>query len=284
MSRRDETTRLFEHLELTEYERDALEHLLSLGRTTAPNLSEATGIPKARIYGVLESLADRGFIKIIPRRPKQYVPKPPDGILDRATENRRQQYESFTQEIEGIRDEFVSTFGPLYEQATDETTPSEELFHVVDVGDPSETETRQLYRAATERLSILTKSFEYWPEVEATLKEISTADLDCRLLFLHPSHLSEQNLAVQRERVETIQSALPNVKIRFSQGKLPWRGTIIDPSMDYERGKAVVLVEEKDVPLNMRQAAVTENGSFVAGLGRYFDLIWEHESVSEYNS
>jgi hypothetical protein len=34
----------------------------------------------------------------------------------------------------------------------------------------------------------------------------------------------------------------------------------------------------------MRQAAVTENGSFVAGLGRYFDLIWEHESVSEYNS
>lgn len=29
----------------------------------------------------------------------------------------------------------------------------------------------------------------------------------------------------------------------------------------------------------MRQAAVTDNGSFVAGLSRYFDLIWEHEST-----
>jgi hypothetical protein len=30
----------------------------------------------------------------------------------------------------------------------------------------------------------------------------------------------------------------------------------------------------------MRQAAITENGSFVAGLKRYFDLIWEYESVA----
>jgi mevalonate kinase len=39
------------------------------------------------------------------------------------------------------------------------------------------------------------------------------------------------------------------------------------------------LVEEEDVPNHMRQAAITENGAFVAGLKRYFDLIWEYESV-----
>jgi hypothetical protein len=50
--------------------------------------------------------------------------------------------------------------------------------------------------------------------------------------------------------------------------------------MDYESGEADLLVEEKDVPLSMRQAAVTDNGSFVAGLSKYFDLIWEHESTS----
>jgi hypothetical protein len=49
--------------------------------------------------------------------------------------------------------------------------------------------------------------------------------------------------------------------------------------MDYETGIAIVLVEEKDIPLHMRQAAVTENGSFVAGLKRYFDLVWQYESV-----
>ncbi|TKX52678.1 TrmB family transcriptional regulator, partial [Halorubrum sp. SP9] len=40
---------LFSLLDLTEYEADALEELLLLGRTTAPDLAEATGIPKARI-------------------------------------------------------------------------------------------------------------------------------------------------------------------------------------------------------------------------------------------
>ena len=52
--------------------------------------------------------------------------------------------------------------------------------------------------------------------------------------------------------------------------------------MDYDTGKAIFLVEEEDVPLYMRQAAVTENESFVAGMGRYCDLIWEYDSVGEY--
>jgi hypothetical protein len=49
--------------------------------------------------------------------------------------------------------------------------------------------------------------------------------------------------------------------------------------MDYDTGKAIFLVEEKDVPLHMRQAAVTKNGSFVAGMDRYFTLTWEYEST-----
>lgn len=51
--------------------------------------------------------------------------------------------------------------------------------------------------------------------------------------------------------------------------------------MEYETGQAIFLVEEVDVPLPMRQAAVTENGSLVAGMMRYIDLIWECESVGE---
>ena len=35
------------------------------------------------------------------------------------------------------------------------------------------------------------------------------------------------------------------------------------------------------VPLHKRKAAVTENGSFVAGLSQYFDLVWNHESTAD---
>jgi len=270
---------LFDRLDLSEYERTALAELLTLGRTTAPNLAEAAGIPKARVYGVLDALADRGFVEVIPGRPKEYKPKSPAAILDRAAENRRQEFEQFRSDIEGLREEFLAEFQPRYERARKEVTPAEELFHVVDVGEPSETETRRLYHEATERVNVITNSFAYFEAVEPAFAD-ATERVPVDALFLHPDLLAEEKRPVQADTVAHIRSEYPDVGIRFSTERLPWRGTLVDPSMDYESGEAIFLVEEPDIPNHMRQAAITENGSMVAGLKRYFDLVWDHESVA----
>ncbi|WP_262177562.1 TrmB family transcriptional regulator [Haloarcula laminariae] len=279
-----EASDVFDRVGLTEYETTAIEQLLTLGRTTAPNLAEATGIPKARIYGVLESLADRGFIKVIPGRPKEYQPKAPDEILDRAIENSRQSYEAFAADIEAGRDAFLSEYGPQFERASENISPTAELFHVVDVGEPSERETRRLYGDAEETLGIITNSFAYLDSVIGALEGAVERGVDVSVLFLHPDALPAEKAAVQAEMVERLASELPDVGIRFSTEKLPWRGTLVDPSMDYDGGEAILLVEEPDVPNHMRQAALTENGSFVAGMKRYFDLVWEYESASSMDS
>lgn len=275
-----EPTALLEQLGLTKYEQQALAELLTLGRTTAPNLAGATGIPKARIYGVLDSLANRGFIKLVPGRPKEYQPKPPEEILDRAVENRRQEFKQFAHQLAEERETFLEEFQPRYEQASKEITPAEELFYVVDVGDPSERETRRLYNDATEQVYVITNSFAYFESIESTVSDA----LDCvgvDALFLHPDHLPEKKAARQADIVEHIEGSYPELGMRFSIDRLPWRGTLIDPSLDYDSGEAIFLVEEPNVPDHMRQAAITENSSFVAGLKRYFDLIWEYESVAD---
>ena len=273
---------LLAHLDLREYETAALRELLTLGRSTAPNLAEATGIPRARIYEVLDELAGRGFVEVIPGRPKEYQAKHPEEILDRAVENERQDFESFRTEIDRVREEFVSTFGPLFERASGDVTPTEDLFHVVDVGEPSETETRQLYHDAEREVHVLTKSFAYLESVRPALEDALDRGIEIRVLMLDPSHLSADNREVQTEIYAELADSYPGIEVRFSNEKLPLRGTVADPSMDYESGKAILLVEEKDIPLSMRQAAVTDNGSFVAGLERLFDLIWEHDSTNTY--
>ena len=270
---------LLETLELTEYEERTLERLIELGRTTAPDLSEATGVPKARIYGVLDELADAGYIKVIPGRPKMYQPKPPEAVLERAVENRRQSYESYRSEVAEIREPFLAAFGPLYERASEDISPTEELFHVVDVGEPSERETRALYGDAADRVHVLTKSFEYFDEIEPAFADASGRDCELRVLFLDPSLLSEGNAVVQERMVDRLRGDYPDAALRFSATRLPWRGTIADPSLDYDSGGAVLLVEEEDIPLHKRQAAVTENASFVAGLERYFALTWEYDTL-----
>ncbi|SER82348.1 TrmB family transcriptional regulator [Natrinema salaciae] len=279
MGTRTGSTELLQRLDLKEYEATALAHLLSAGRTTAPNVSEATGIPKARVYGVLDSLSEYGFIKVIPGRPKQYQPKSPAEILERAKENRRQQYEDYCNAVDGLEEEFIAEFGPRYEQADEEVSPMSELFSVVDVGEPSETETRQLYQNASDRVFVITNSFAYFDDVEPAVDDALERDLEISVLFLDPRALPEEKATVQAEIVDRIASEYPAIDYRFSETVLPWRGTFIDPSMEYDSGKAIFLVEETDVPDYRRQAAITENGSFVAGMKRYFDLIWEYESL-----
>ncbi len=131
-----------------------------------------------------------------------------------------------------MADEFLATFEPRYREAAKDVTPTEELFYVVDVGQPSETETRAVYRDADNSVSVLTKSFEYFDAVETALADALDQGVDIDVLFLHPDHLSPENRAVQERIVDRIRSSYPVVGIRFSEEQLPWRGTLADPSME----------------------------------------------------
>ena len=268
----------FSLLDLTEYETDALEELLLLGRTTAPDLAQATGIPKARIYGVLDSLAEAGYIQVIPGRPKRYQPHDPADITDRAIENQRHAYERFREDVEAIQESFVDAYTPVRDRDTDELRPTEDLFQVVDVGEPSERETRRLFRDAETAVYTLTKSFGYIESVEVAMRDAVDRGVDVDVLMLAPNHLSAANRERQAAIRTTLLEEYPGVSLRVVDRVLPWRGTLADPSVSYESGEGLLLVEQEKIPNHHRQAAVTENPSFVAGFWQYFDLLWRHES------
>ena len=276
MSNDDET--LFSVLELTEYEEAALEELLVLGRTTAPDLAEATGIPKARIYGVLDTLAEAGYIKMIPGRPKQYQPHEPETIVDRAVMNRQDSYEQFKKDVNAVADSFIESYSPIEDRDLDELSPTEDLFHVVDVGEPSERETRRLFREADEEVFALTKSFGYLDAIAPAMDAAIDAGVSVNVLMLSPDHLTEANRDEQQAIRSTLADSFPSVSVRITDRILPWRGTFVDPDLQYQTGQGLLLVEQEEVPNHLRQAAVTENPSFVAGLWQYFDLLWTHES------
>ena len=265
-------------LELTEYEATALEELLLLGRTTAPDLSDATGIPKARIYGVLESLAEAGYIKMIPGRPKQYEPHDPSELVDRAVANHRHAYEQFRDDVSAVEGSFVDTYTPVRDRGVDELSPTEDLFYVVDVGDPSERETRRLFREADDAVFVVTKSFEYLDSVRPALRDALDRDVSVDVLLLSTEYLSTDNTQRQAAIRDTLAAEFPAVSVRISDRILPWRGTFVDPSLEYTSGQGVLLVEQEEIPNHHRQAAVTENPAFVAGFWQYFDLLWHNES------
>ena len=148
----------------------------------------------------------------------------------------------------------------------------------MDVGEASERETRQLFHEADDEAYVMSKSFEFFESVRPAIEDALNRDVAVSVLLLDPERIEPEKRDTRERIVDTIDADFPAIDLRVSEDQLPWRGTFVDPSPDYSTGKAILLVEEEEVPNYLRQAAITENGSFVAGLSRYFDLVWEYES------
>ncbi len=85
-----------------------------------------------------------------------------------------------------------------------------------------------------------------------------------------PQELPEkENVPIQEESIETFREEMPHAEIKYSKSIPTPRGSIVAPSYKYKSGEAIFLVEEKDVPMKLRDAAITENPSLIAGMKRY---------------
>ncbi len=277
MSDVQEAIELIRQLGLPDYHARTLAHLMKLGRAKAPDISRDSKVPKARIYEVLDDLAGMGFVEVYSGRPMEYRSKSPEDILQAKVENERRSFEAARASVEALEGEFVPKLAPLYTEGLSEN-PRTELLRIVRVGEASERETRLMYRGAEREIDVISKVFEYLPKVEGELVAAAGRGVRLRVLLLSGELLSPQSAEVQATVVGRIQERIPGADIRLARTRQPLRGTFVDPSMDYEGGKAILMVEEPATPLFLRDAAVTENPSMVAALYKYFEATWEHDS------
>ncbi len=270
-----DVVKFFEELGMGKYQARALIALMKHGEAKASEVSDLSGVPRAKVYGVLDQLADMGFVDKIPGRPVRFRAKSPERIIERIKYNIIIEYNRMLNRIENMEKELFSSLKALYSESEVRTR---ELMRVVSVGEPSERETRILYNQAKTEINIVSKSFEYYPKVRNELIGASKRGVKIKILLLGEEFLEERSRAVQKEILKLVKSDL-DAEIRLSKTLLPLRGAIIDPSYEYKTGKAIFVVEDPETPLYLRDAAVTENPSLVAGMKKYFDLIWKYEST-----
>jgi sugar-specific transcriptional regulator TrmB len=93
---------------LTEYEARAYSALLELEVATAGKLAELARVPRTKIYGALEGLAEKRLVKLVPERPMRYVALPFSDYVDRVHADLRAR----SDEIESAKDEIAREFTP----------------------------------------------------------------------------------------------------------------------------------------------------------------------------
>ena len=263
----------FRELGLNEYQSSALAHLYLIGECKAPKLGKIAGIPKARIYETMDDLVRMGFARKKTGRPILFIPVEPKKAMENFVLWKKEKLTSEIINVEHLSKKSYYILHSLYEKSKKVKKPGE-LLEVIPVGQISEIETKNLYSSAKKEIDILTKAFEYFPRIKDILIKAKKSGVDIKILFLSKKYLSNSSQKTQNE----MKNELKNLDIKFKETKhkLPLRGTIIDPDIDsYQSGKAIILVENVSIPNILKEAAITNNPSFVAGLKQYFDFLWK---------
>lgn len=266
---------LLSSMGLNEYQASALSHLLYLGETKATTLSRASGVPNARIYGVLEELSKMGLVTIRPGRPALYSPMAPADIASALITDAREEIRRRLNVIESYSEDFTASAGEIFQKAGS-VNARVPLLRIVSVGDVSLEETRKLYQDADETILILTRAMEYYGDVAAELKEAILREVSVRVLMMSERSLVDDDRRKRDAIIGRIRGDLADsVEIRVSD-EVNLRGCIVDAESG---GRALFLVEEVGVPFFLREAAITSHPGVVKGLASMFDLIWRFDSA-----
>ena len=76
---------------LNSYEGRAYETLLRVGASTAHFISRKSGVPSGKIYPVLDSLLEKGFVLLSDGKPKMFTPVSPDIALKKVVKGKKKE-------------------------------------------------------------------------------------------------------------------------------------------------------------------------------------------------
>src|SRR6478752_3625953 len=107
------------NLGLTGYEASAYLALTRRGRATGAEVARLAGLPRQRIYDVLDGLVGRGLASVEPGRPAQYTALSPDAAVGALIAARRAELE----QLERDAAEAIARLTPAYRAGRDENDP-----------------------------------------------------------------------------------------------------------------------------------------------------------------
>jgi sugar-specific transcriptional regulator TrmB len=244
-------------LGLTGYEARAYLALTRRGIATGAELARLAGLPRQRIYDVLEGLVARGFATIRAGRPLQYSAVAPAEAIERLLEERRRELA----DAEQLAAEAAARLTETYEAGRDHTDP---LGFIEVLREPGAIAARfaELQAAAQDEILVFTKPPYATPPGENVeglklLERATARSVYERSIFDHP------------EAVEAVEQFIRAGEQARVVDELPMKLVIID--------QRVAMFSLKDPVAGGDELTilVVEHPALAALLEIAFDAVWE---------
>ncbi len=168
---------------LNSYESSA--YLVLLGHThfKAQDVATRANIPRAKIYDVLGSLVDQGFVRVIQSKTKQYSAVEPrlalDGYLNRKRERFLREWEDRRQ----LATKLSSDLTTIFRTGSNGRSPLDYLRIIADTVQIVDAYRHMLLQTNSEYLEFARPPYAVDPGHEPIVKGLADKGLTCRLMF-----------------------------------------------------------------------------------------------------
>ncbi len=253
---------------LNSYESSA--YLVLLGHTQFKALDVATraNIPRAKIYDVLHSLTEQGFVRVVQGKTKQFSAVEPrlalQGYLNRKRERFLREWEDRRQLATKLSTDLASVF----QTASNGRSPLDYLRIINDTDQIVEAYRQMLLRTRSEYLEFARPPYAVDPGHEPIVKGLADKGLTCRLMFDAIEGLDEEGTA----KLERLAGAGAEVR-------LGWNIPIKLALFDRRRGM-ISLDDPFAMNINIT-ALVFEHKSLASAMRILFVDLWNRSSTLE---
>ena len=228
-------------LGLTGYESSAYLALTTRGQATATEVARLAGLPRQRVYDVLDALVLRGLATVAPGRPARYAATPPDAALGRLLEHRRTELQKLELDVADT----VARLAPAYRAGRDATDP---LDFIEVLRDPAAIAKRftELEDSVEREILVFTKPpyavdpAENVEGLKLLERKIEARSVYERTIYDHPAHVAAIRMFVAAGEEARVVDELPLKLVLIDERVAMF--TMEDP-VSGEPGLTIMIVE-----------------------------------------
>lgn len=236
-------------LGLSEYEAKIYTGLVGIGEASAREIHETSGVPRTKVYDVLQKLSEKGFVEIKHGNPIYYRAVEPRKILEKQLAD-----------ISSAAKECIYELEKMHVVKHKEAP----VFWLVRGDWRIRTKIQELINEAKDEISILCTTPEVMQEISSMLEELKNKNIKILLLWGGGEIAKPRNVEFKTAEKSFFAEIIKNVEREYG---------ILRCLMIFDGKRSLVIIEE-----NGKKSAVVISLPIVACIQKnFFDWTWRNE-------
>lgn len=250
-------TRRLQDIGLNAYESRAYLVLIGHSHFKALEVAGRANIPRQKIYEVLDSLVEKGFVRVVQGKAKQFSAVEPSLALGGYLKRKKQSFERQWTDRQDLAKLLGEELAGVFADGNQGRGPLDYLRIVADTGQIVEEYRRLLLHCEEEYLEFARPPYGVDPGEEPILQRALEKGLACRLVFVAG--------AIDKQRLGALEAAGAN--IRLSE-RLPMKLALFDSR------RGMISLDDPVVSHPQITALVFEHESLAAAMRALFEDFW----------